>query len=127
MDPLLCVWLLNASVRSKPSSEEFWEVDANVTTPGGSALPLQVSHQTKPFRPENREQTMAAVALLEKASYGFWSVKINRPAANWRTVYTSTLQPAASTRRLWREENHDDGQRLYETGYITICVLTRQT
>jgi DNA topoisomerase-1 len=31
---------------------------------------LQVSHQNdKPFRPENREQTMAAVALLEKARY----------------------------------------------------------
>jgi DNA topoisomerase-1 len=37
--------------------EEFWEVDANVTTPGGDALPLQVSHQNdKPFRPENRDQ-----------------------------------------------------------------------
>ena len=81
--------------------EEFWEVDANVTTPGGDALPLQVSHQNdKPFRPENREQTMAAVALLEKARYRFWSVKINRPAANGAPFITSTLQQAASTRRV---------------------------
>lgn len=63
--------------------EEFWEVDANVTTPGGDALPLQVSHHNdKPFRPENRDQTMAAVALLEKRVIRFWIVKTNRPAAS---------------------------------------------
>ncbi len=50
--------------------EEFWEIDASTTTPGGDALPLQVTHQhDKPFRPVNRDETMAAVALLEKASY----------------------------------------------------------
>ena len=58
-------------------------MDANVTTPGGDALPLQVSHHNdKPFRPENRDQTMAAVALLEKRVIGFWIVKTNRPAAS---------------------------------------------
>ncbi|MBW9312725.1 hypothetical protein FA041_09330 [Escherichia coli] len=48
--------------------EEFWEVDASTTTPSGEALALQVTHQNdKPFRPVNKEQTQAAVSLLEKA------------------------------------------------------------
>lgn len=50
--------------------EEFWEVDASTTTPSGEALALQVTHQNdKPFRPVNKEQTQAAVSLLEKARY----------------------------------------------------------
>ncbi|SQB39972.1 DNA topoisomerase I [Citrobacter koseri] len=50
--------------------EEFWEVNASTTTPSGDALPLDVTHQNdKPFRPVNREQTLAAVSLLEKARY----------------------------------------------------------
>ncbi len=50
--------------------EEYWEVDASTTTPGGDALPLQVTHKDdKPFRPVSRDETMAAVSLLEKASY----------------------------------------------------------
>ncbi|WP_348235690.1 hypothetical protein, partial [Salmonella enterica] len=49
---------------------EFWEIDANTSTPSGVALPLQVTHQNdKPFRPANREQTLAAVSLLEQARY----------------------------------------------------------
>ncbi|NYY78670.1 hypothetical protein DMI66_00275 [Escherichia coli] len=48
--------------------EEFWEVDASTTTPSGEALALQVTHQNdKPFRPVNKEQTQAAVSLLESA------------------------------------------------------------
>ena len=40
--------------------EEYWEVDASTTTPGGDALPLQVTHSgDKPFRPVSREETMA--------------------------------------------------------------------
>ncbi len=49
--------------------EEFWEVDASTTTPSGDALALQVTHQNdKPFRPVNKEQTQAAVSLLEKSA-----------------------------------------------------------
>ncbi len=49
--------------------EEFWEVDATTATPGGDSLPLQVTHEgDKAFRPVNREQTMAAVSLLEKSA-----------------------------------------------------------
>lgn len=48
--------------------EEYWEVDASTTTPGGDALPLQVTHKDdKPFRPVSRDETMAAVSLLEKS------------------------------------------------------------
>jgi DNA topoisomerase-1 len=36
------------------------------TTPGGDALPLQVTHKDKPFRPVNRDETMAAVACWKK-------------------------------------------------------------
>ena len=38
-----------------------------MTTPSGEALALQVTHQNdKPFRPVNKEQTQAAVSLLER-------------------------------------------------------------
>lgn len=61
--------------------EEFWEIDANTTTPSGEALPLQVTHQNdKPFRPVNREQTLAAVSLLEKARYSVLGV--NKPTSS---------------------------------------------
>ena len=53
---------------------EFWEIDANTTTPGGDALPLEVTHQNdKPFRPVNREQTLAAVSLLKKRAIASWT------------------------------------------------------
>ena len=58
------------SVKLKRSyRKEFWEVDASTTTPSGEALALQVTHQNdKPFRPVNKEQTQAAVSLLEKSA-----------------------------------------------------------
>ncbi len=81
--------------------EEFWEIDASTTTPGGDALPLQVTHQhDKPFRPVNRDETMAAVALLEKASYSVLE-REDKPTSSkpGAPFITSTLQQAASTRR----------------------------
>lgn len=63
--------------------EEYWEVDASTTTPGGDALPLQVTHKDdKPFRPVSRDETMAAVSLLEKPATAYWSGKTSRPAAS---------------------------------------------
>jgi DNA topoisomerase-1 len=62
--------------------EEYWEVDASTTTPGGDALPLQVTHKDdKPFRPVNRDETMAA-RCWKKPATACWSVKTNRPAAS---------------------------------------------
>lgn len=91
--------------------EEFWEIDANTTTPSGEALPLQVTHQNdKPFRPVNREQTLAAVSLLEKARYSVLEREDKPTSSKRRAVYhlhatTGGQHPAG----LWREENHDDG------------------
>ncbi|PUY28785.1 type I DNA topoisomerase, partial [Cronobacter sakazakii] len=50
--------------------EEFWEVDALLSTPKSDQLSVQVTHhKDKPFRPVNRQDTEAAVALLKAASY----------------------------------------------------------
>lgn len=80
--------------------EEYWEVDASTTTPGGDALPLQVTHKDdKPFRPVSRDETMAAVSLLEKASYSVLE-REDKPTSSkpGAPFITSTLQQAASTR-----------------------------
>ena len=92
--------------------EEFWEVDASTTTPGGEALALQVTHQNdKPFRPVNKEQTQAAVSLLEKARYSVLEREdkptTSKPGAPF---ITSTLQTSCQHPSwFWREKNHDDG------------------
>lgn len=59
-----------------------------------------MSHQNdKPFRPVNRDQTMAAVALLEKARYQVLD-REDKPTSSkpGAPFITSTLQQAASTR-----------------------------
>src|SRR5690606_36304401 len=80
--------------------EEYWEVVAALTTPKGDALQVEVTHQNdKPFRPVNREQTMAAVSLLEKARYTLLE-REDKPTSSkpGAPFITSTLQQAASTR-----------------------------
>ena len=50
--------------------EEYWELHADLLAKGETALQMEVTHaHDKPFKPVNREQTHAAVKLLEKARY----------------------------------------------------------
>ena len=102
--------------------EEYWEIDASLNTPKGDLLGMQVSHyQEKPFRPVNREQTLAAVALLEKASYKVRD-REDKPTSSkpGAPFITSTLQQAASTRLGFGvKKTMMMAQRLYEAGHIT--------
>ena len=81
-----------------------------------------MTHQNdKPFRPVNKEQTQAAVSLLEKARYSVLEREdkptTSKPGAPF---ITSTLQQAASTRLGFGvKKTMMMAQRLYEAGYIT--------
>ncbi|WP_300001679.1 type I DNA topoisomerase [uncultured Cedecea sp.] len=102
--------------------EEYWEINASLNTPKGDALSMEVSHhQDKPFRPVNRDQTMAAVALLEKANYQVRD-REDKPTSSkpGAPFITSTLQQAASTRLGFGvKKTMMMAQRLYEAGHIT--------
>ncbi len=102
--------------------EEYWEINANLNTPKGDALSMEVSHhQDKPFRPVNRDQTMEAVASLEKASYKVRD-REDKPTSSkpGAPFITSTLQQAASTRLGFGvKKTMMMAQRLYEAGHIT--------
>ena len=102
--------------------EEYWEIDASLNTPKGDALSMEVSHhQDKPFRPVSREQTMAAVAVLEKANYKVRD-REDKPTSSkpGAPFITSTLQQAASTRLGFGvKKTMMMAQRLYEAGHIT--------
>ncbi|STU69335.1 DNA topoisomerase I [Klebsiella pneumoniae subsp. ozaenae] len=64
-------------------------------TPGGDALPLQVTHKDdKPFRPVSRDETMAAVSLLEKASYSVLE-REDKPTSSKPGAAFHHLHPAA--------------------------------
>ncbi|WP_409075694.1 type I DNA topoisomerase [Pantoea sp. C3] len=102
--------------------EEYWEVQASLTTPKGDDLPMEVSHHNdKAFRPVNREQTHAALALLEKARYEIVDREDKPTSSKPGAPYiTSTLQQAASTRLGFGvKKTMMMAQRLYEAGHIT--------
>ncbi|MBD9658926.1 type I DNA topoisomerase [Pantoea sp. PNT03] len=102
--------------------EEYWEIDADFATPKGADLAMQVTHQNdKAFRPINREQTHAAVAILQKARYEVLE-REDKPTSSKPSApfITSTLQQAASTRLGFGvKKTMMMAQRLYEAGHIT--------
>ena len=102
--------------------EEYWELQASLTTPKGDDLLMEVSHHNdKAFRPVNREQTHAALALLEKARYEIVDREDKPTSSKPGAPYiTSTLQQAASTRLGFGvKKTMMMAQRLYEAGHIT--------
>ncbi len=75
----------------------------------------------KAFKPENKAQTDAAVALLQKASYQV-TEREDKPSSSKAQApfITSTLQQAASTRLGYGvKKTMMLAQRLYEAGHIT--------
>jgi len=102
--------------------EEYWQIDADFATPKGADLAMQVTHQNdKAFRPVNREQTHAAVAILQKARYEVLD-REDKPTSSKPSApfITSTLQQAASTRLGFGvKKTMMMAQRLYEAGHIT--------
>lgn len=102
--------------------EEFWDVHADLTTASSDALRMQVMKQAgENFKPVNKAQTDAAVAVLKDAPYEVISRESkptqSRPSAPF---ITSTLQQAASTRLGFGvKKTMMLAQRLYEAGHIT--------
>ncbi len=83
---------------------------------------MDVTHKgDKAFRPVNRDETYAAVALLEKARYEIVDREDKPTSSKPGAPYiTSTLQQAASTRLGFGvKKTMMMAQRLYEAGHIT--------
>ena len=102
--------------------EEYWELHADLLAKGETVLQMEVTHaHDKPFKPVNREQTHAAVKLLEKARYTVLD-REDKPTSSkpGAPFITSTLQQAASTRLSFGvKKTMMMAQRLYEAGHIT--------
>ncbi|MCS3408532.1 type I DNA topoisomerase [Serratia sp. AKBS12] len=102
--------------------EEFWELHADLLAKGDTALRMEVTHAGgKPFKPVNRDQTHAALNLLEKARYTVLD-REDKPTSSkpGAPFITSTLQQAASTRLSFGvKKTMMMAQRLYEAGHIT--------
>jgi DNA topoisomerase-1 len=102
--------------------EEYWELHADLLAKGEIALQMEVTYaHDKPFKPVNREQTHAALNLLEKARYTVLD-REDKPTSSkpGAPFITSTLQQAASTRLSFGvKKTMMMAQRLYEAGHIT--------
>ncbi|MBP1130013.1 DNA topoisomerase-1 [Serratia sp. PL17] len=102
--------------------EEYWELHADLLAKGDTTLQMEVTHaHDKPFKPVNREQTHAALKLLEKARYTVLDREDKPTSSKPGAPYiTSTLQQAASTRLSFGvKKTMMMAQRLYEAGHIT--------
>ena len=80
--------------------EEYWELHADLLAKGDVPIQMEVTHaHDKPFKPVNREQTHAALKLLENARYNVLD-REDKPTSSkpGAPFITSTLQQAASNR-----------------------------
>ncbi|MGH1498567.1 type I DNA topoisomerase [Yersinia proxima] len=102
--------------------EEYWELHADLLAKGEVPIQMEVTHaDNKPFKPVNREQTHAALKLLENARYKVLD-REDKPTSSkpGAPFITSTLQQAASTRLSFGvKKTMMMAQRLYEAGHIT--------
>ncbi|HHH0767770.1 TPA: type I DNA topoisomerase [Yersinia enterocolitica] len=102
--------------------EEYWELHADLLAKGEVPIQMEVTHaHNKPFKPVNREQTHAALKLLENARYKVLD-REDKPTSSkpGAPFITSTLQQAASTRLSFGvKKTMIMAQRLYEAGHIT--------
>jgi len=102
--------------------EEYWEVFADLSSKDDHRLRCQVVREDgNNFRPNSKEQTDAALKVLQSASYKVLK-RDDRPTSSKpkAPLITSTLQQAASTRLGFGvKKTMLMAQRLYEAGYIT--------
>lgn len=102
--------------------EEFWQIVADVSTSKKENISFDVVKQKgQVFRPVNKAEADAALALLKKATYKVIA-REDKPTSSKPTApfITSTLQQAASTRLGFSvKKTMMMAQRLYEAGYIT--------
>ena len=102
--------------------EEYWTIAADTQTVAAKALQLDVIKQGgKAFKPVNKSQADAALAMLQSARYQV-TEREDKPSSSkpQAPFITSTLQQAASTRLGYGvKKTMMLAQRLYEAGHIT--------
>lgn len=102
--------------------EEFWEVFAQLQSTAAGALRCQViKHGDNNFRPGNKADTDAALAVLKSAVFKVLKREDKPTASSPKApLITSSLQQAASTRLGFGvKKTMLMAQRLYEAGFIT--------